>query len=104
MANSDGSTCAHIAASKGSVAVIKELLRFDRIGVTTAKNKVGTNDRARMAKWYGTIEYRSDDVTKNVVFFALQHSEYHVSVEHDVKHPQPKFGGNLFMEARDMAA
>uniref|UniRef100_A0ABM0LU22 Uncharacterized protein LOC100376500 n=1 Tax=Saccoglossus kowalevskii TaxID=10224 RepID=A0ABM0LU22_SACKO len=42
MANVDGSTCAHIAASKGSVAVIKELLRFNRIGVTTAKNK--TND------------------------------------------------------------
>ncbi|XP_070555789.1 serine/threonine-protein phosphatase 6 regulatory ankyrin repeat subunit B-like isoform X2 [Ptychodera flava] len=39
MANADGSTCAHIAASKGSVAVIKELLRFNRIGVTTAKNK-----------------------------------------------------------------
>ncbi|XP_022089542.1 serine/threonine-protein phosphatase 6 regulatory ankyrin repeat subunit B-like isoform X2 [Acanthaster planci] len=42
MANSDGSTCGHIAASKGSVAVIKELLRFNKIGVCTAKNK--TND------------------------------------------------------------
>ncbi|XP_071807493.1 uncharacterized protein [Asterias amurensis] len=42
MANSDGSTCGHIAASKGSVAVIKELLRFNKIGVCTTKNK--TND------------------------------------------------------------
>ena len=31
-----------------------------------------------------------------VLFFAFQHFEYHVSVEHDKKHPQPKFGGNLF--------
>ena len=34
------------------------------------------------------IEYRSDDVTKN--FFAFQRFGYHVSVEHDEKHPQPK--------------
>ncbi|XP_071836319.1 uncharacterized protein [Apostichopus japonicus] len=39
MANADGSTCAHIAASKGSVAVIKELLRFNRSGVCSARNK-----------------------------------------------------------------
>ena len=43
------------------------------------------------------IEYQSDDVTKN--FFAFQRFEYHVSVEHDKKHPQPKFVGNLFMGA-----
>ena len=35
-------------------------------------------------------------------FFAFQHFEYHVLVEHDKKPPQPKFGGNLFMGARDM--
>ena len=33
-------TCAHIAASKGSVAVIKELMRFNKITVITARNKV----------------------------------------------------------------
>ena len=48
------------------------------------------------------IESRSDDITEN--FFAFQRFGYHVSVEHDEKHPQPKFGGNRFMGARDMAA
>ena len=38
-------------------------------------------------------EYRSHDITQNF-FFAFQHFGYHVSVEHDEKHPQPKFGGN----------
>ena len=47
------------------------------------------------------IEYRSDDVTKNF-FFGFQCFGYHVSVEHDEKHPQ--LGGNWFMGARDMAA
>ena len=32
----------------------------------------------------------SDDVTKD--FFVFQHFEYHISVEHDEKPPQPKFG------------
>ncbi|KAK3089890.1 hypothetical protein FSP39_007395 [Pinctada imbricata] len=42
MANTNGMTCAHIAAAKGSVAVIKELMRFNGVVVTTAKNR--TND------------------------------------------------------------
>ena len=33
-------TCAHIAASKGSVAVVKELMRFNKVVVTTARNRV----------------------------------------------------------------
>ena len=33
-------TCAHIAAAKGSVAVIKELMRFNKGVVITARNKV----------------------------------------------------------------
>ena len=33
-------TCAHIAASKGSVAVIKELMKFNKVIVTTARNRV----------------------------------------------------------------
>lgn len=36
----NGMTCAHIAASKGSVAVVKELMRFNKSVVTTARNKV----------------------------------------------------------------
>ena len=40
----------------------------------------------------GGIEYRRDDITKNL-FFAFQHFGYHVLVEHDEKHPQPKMGG-----------
>jgi len=36
----EGSTCVHIAAMKGSVSVIKELLKFNPSGITTARNKV----------------------------------------------------------------
>ena len=42
------------------------------------------------------IEYRSDDITKKT-FFAFQHFGYHVLVEHDKKHPQPKFSGKRFV-------
>ena len=48
------------------------------------------------------VEYQSD-VTKKT-FFAFQHFEYHISLEHDEKPPQPKFNGNRFTGARDMAA
>lgn len=36
----EGSTCVHIAAMKGSVSVVKELLKFNPSGITTARNKV----------------------------------------------------------------
>lgn len=36
----DGNTCAHIAAIQGSVKVIEELMKFDRQGVISARNKV----------------------------------------------------------------
>lgn len=36
----NGMTCAHIAAAKGSVAVVKELMRFNKGVVTTARNRV----------------------------------------------------------------
>ena len=49
-----------------------------------------------------TIEYRSDDVTKTFLHF--QCFKYHISVEHDEKTPQPKFGGNRFTGARDRVA
>ena len=45
------------------------------------------------------IEYRSDDITKTFFFFAFQRFGYHVLLEHNEKHPQPKFGGNRFMGA-----
>ena len=31
--------------------------------------------------------------SQKLFFFAFQHFEYHISVEHDVKPPQPKFAG-----------
>ena len=37
-------------------------------------------------------------MTSQETFLAFQPFGYHVSVEHDEKHPQPKFGGNRFME------
>lgn len=36
----DGNTCAHIAAMQGSVKVIEELMKFDRQGVISARNKI----------------------------------------------------------------
>ncbi len=33
-------TCAHIAANKGSVGVVKELMRFNKTVVINARNKV----------------------------------------------------------------
>ena len=48
------------------------------------------------------IEYKV--MTSQKTFFAFQRFEYHISVEHDDKPKQPKFGGNRFMGARDMAA
>ncbi|XP_037903075.1 serine/threonine-protein phosphatase 6 regulatory ankyrin repeat subunit A isoform X2 [Hermetia illucens] len=36
----DGNTCAHIAAMQGSVKVIEELMKFDRTGVISARNKL----------------------------------------------------------------
>ena len=40
LANVEGATCTHIAAAKGSLAVIRELLKFKQGGVTTLSNKV----------------------------------------------------------------
>ncbi len=40
MATKDGSTCAHIAASKGSVSVIEELMKFDKNFVISSRNKL----------------------------------------------------------------
>lgn len=36
----DGNTSAHIAAKKGSVRVLEELLKFDRNIVTTSRNRI----------------------------------------------------------------
>ena len=36
----NGMTCAHIAADRGSVAVIKELLKFNKSSVIAVRNKV----------------------------------------------------------------
>ena len=38
-ATKDGNTCAHIAAKKGSVLVISELMKFDKTAVISSKHK-----------------------------------------------------------------
>ena len=48
--------------------------------------------------------YSTETMTSQKTFFAFQRFGYHVSVEHDEKHRQPKFGGNRFVWARDIAA
>ncbi|KAM8967607.1 uncharacterized protein RCH25_026220 [Pelodytes ibericus] len=55
-ANMEGSTCAHIAAAKGSVAVIKELLRFNKAGVTTARKKTNQSNPMHLAAAGGHAE------------------------------------------------
>ncbi|XP_071964995.1 uncharacterized protein [Antedon mediterranea] len=56
MANADGSTCAHIAAAKGSVAVTKELLRFNKAGVCGARNKTNDSTALHLAAEGGHTE------------------------------------------------
>uniref|UniRef100_A0A8W8JLN2 Uncharacterized protein n=1 Tax=Magallana gigas TaxID=29159 RepID=A0A8W8JLN2_MAGGI len=49
MANTNGMTCAHIAADKGSVAVIRELMKFNRSVVTTARNRTNNSTALHLA-------------------------------------------------------
>ena len=49
-----------------------------------------------------TLYYREQKRWRHKkLFFGFQCFGYHVSVEHDEKHPQPKLGGNRFMGARN---
>uniref|UniRef100_H2YS48 Uncharacterized protein n=1 Tax=Ciona savignyi TaxID=51511 RepID=H2YS48_CIOSA len=54
--NKNGSTCAHIAASKGSVAVIKELLNSNRESVTSTANKITRSTALHLAASKGHAE------------------------------------------------
>lgn len=45
----DGNTCAHIAAIQGSVKVIEELMKFDRTGVISARNKLNDSTALQLA-------------------------------------------------------
>ncbi|XP_006635908.3 transient receptor potential cation channel, subfamily N, member 1 [Lepisosteus oculatus] len=56
LANVEGATCAHIAASKGSVAVIKELLKFNKGGMTSAHNKTNGSSPVHLAAAGGHTE------------------------------------------------
>ncbi|XP_067928929.1 serine/threonine-protein phosphatase 6 regulatory ankyrin repeat subunit B-like [Watersipora subatra] len=49
MANTKGMTYAHIAASKGSVGVIRELMRFNRTVICTAKNSTNASTSLHLA-------------------------------------------------------
>lgn len=50
LASQEGSTCVHIAAMKGSVSVMKELLKFNPSGITTARNKVKQSSRCQAVR------------------------------------------------------
>lgn len=47
--NRDGSTCAHIAAMQGSVKVIEELMKFDKNGVISARNRLTDSTPLQLA-------------------------------------------------------
>ncbi|XP_052825426.1 serine/threonine-protein phosphatase 6 regulatory ankyrin repeat subunit B [Octopus bimaculoides] len=49
MNSMNGMTCAHIAAERGSVAVIKELMKFSRATVTTVRNRKTGNTALHLA-------------------------------------------------------
>ncbi|XP_026463425.1 uncharacterized protein LOC113366088 [Ctenocephalides felis] len=52
----DGNTCAHIAAMQGSVRVIEELMKFDRNGVISARNKITDSTPLQLAAEGGHAE------------------------------------------------
>lgn len=52
----DGNTCAHIAAAQGSVTVVEELMKFDRQGVISARNKITDATPLQMAAEGGHAE------------------------------------------------
>ena len=68
------------------VAILQETSIYT-LGLHSPALQQYTVHGARLSTEESGIEYRSDDI----------------SVEHDEKHPQPKFGGNRFMGARDMS-
>lgn len=45
----DGNTCAHIAAMQGSVKVVEELMKFDRQGVISARNRLTDSTALQLA-------------------------------------------------------
>uniref|UniRef100_A0AAY4D3A9 Ion transport domain-containing protein n=1 Tax=Denticeps clupeoides TaxID=299321 RepID=A0AAY4D3A9_9TELE len=56
LANVEGSTCTHIAAAKGSVAVIRELLKFSQGGLTTVHSKANGSCPLHLATAGGHME------------------------------------------------
>ncbi|XP_036423490.1 transient receptor potential cation channel, subfamily N, member 1 [Colossoma macropomum] len=56
LANVEGATCTHIAAAKGSVAVIRELLKFSQGGLTTLHNKANGSCPLHLAAAGGHTE------------------------------------------------
>lgn len=57
----DGNTCAHIAAMQGSVRVIEELMKFDRNGVISARNKITDSTPLQLAAEGGHAEVKPTD-------------------------------------------
>ncbi|XP_060553271.1 serine/threonine-protein phosphatase 6 regulatory ankyrin repeat subunit C-like isoform X2 [Ruditapes philippinarum] len=56
MANTNGMTIAHIAAAKGSVCVIKELMKFNKSVVTSTRNRTNDSTALHMAAEGGYTE------------------------------------------------
>lgn len=52
----DGSTCAHIAAGKGSVGVLEELMKFDKSVVISSRNKITDSTPLHIATEGGHVE------------------------------------------------
>ena len=52
----DGSTCAHLAARKGSVMVLKELMKFDNSVVISSRNRITDSTPLHIATEGGHYE------------------------------------------------
>ena len=68
-----------------------------------AKHSVGSNYFGKLVQSLNWVQKGWHHKKLFFFFFFFFRFGYHVSVEHDKNHPQPKFGGNRFMGTWDMA-
>ncbi|XP_063822335.1 ankyrin-1 [Ostrinia nubilalis] len=94
----DGNTCAHIAAIQGSVKVIEELMKFDRTGVISARNKLNDSTPLQLAAEGGHA-----DVVKVLVRAGASCTDenkagltaVHLAAEHGHTNSEPPTGVSL---------
>ena len=69
----NGMTCGHIAAAKGSAAVISELMRFNKHVITAARNKVSSTHMLPMVI---LMDFKTSYYQCWVIFYSKQRKQY----------------------------